>query len=870
MSLNSIRVKIIVILAVIAAAFAGSGFKVMQVFNGVAANMFDLSDEQLPRLKDTSAMLKLTSETKTSMISVMLSDEIAELNNVNAEVRISRGEFLDIIAHLPTSEQVGFDQDVEIATSALLDLSAAKKSELENGWEISKKINKLQQVSDTLQVNMTDLALKAYANLYESGGATIESVGESVQNLVDNEFSLLQSLLAVRAEINILASTAIGLGLPVDQEMLSKLEDLAFQSRFSLEVLVKRIEIGGHKDLFDADVFLAATTTLVEIIDNRNYFSDNDRRKALEARNSADASISSAIKGIENRFRSYVEYTKKLNSRKISNLFNKEVDLLSRLVIINNSVAAFQAGVFGVLTATSEEDVLKAAFRMSSAIEAIESKTLFKFDSLNGAKDVLRELNDQESGLVAGKISHVRAQEHMDIAVIRAAEAVLKISGRADDLSSRVQSEIGKMSNEITGDILVVKNQMTMFGFASIGLFGVIFLLTQIWIVRPLNKISAATENLANGDRNQITGFKRASSEIFRIANALSIFRDSLVEKEQMSLVVEEDRQARKVAQEAAVAALGEGLSRLSKGDLTAQIQLPLTEGYEKLRQDFNATLLTLNSTISQVVEASVSMHGGATEINAASEDLARRTESQAATLEQTAAALDELSASVKSAAEGARDVERTVDEARDEGHASGSVVEHAVAAMTEIEQSSAHISQIIGVIDDIAFQTNLLALNAGVEAARAGEAGRGFAVVASEVRALAQRSSDSAMEIKKLINSSASEVENGVELVGKAGRALQTIMKRVNHISQLVSNMARGTEEQSLGLQEINSGVIQLDQVTQKNAAMVEQATAASHILKANSSEMSNLVERFLTENTDALEIAKQKVRTGSMKNDI
>jgi methyl-accepting chemotaxis protein len=200
----------------------------------------------------------------------------------------------------------------------------------------------------------------------------------------------------------------------------------------------------------------------------------------------------------------------------------------------------------------------------------------------------------------------------------------------------------------------------------------------------------------------------------------------------------------------------------------------------------------------------------------------------------------------VKSAAEGARSVENIMEEAKQEAENSGVVVQSAVSAMTEIEQSSTHIAQIISVIDDIAFQTNLLALNAGVEAARAGEAGRGFAVVASEVRALAQRSSDAAMEIKTLISDSSRQVERGVDLVGKAGDALTNIVERVNHISKLVTDIAEGAVEQSTGLGEINTGVVQLDQVTQQNAAMVEEATAAGHMLNSDATKLAELVANF------------------------
>jgi methyl-accepting chemotaxis protein len=180
-------------------------------------------------------------------------------------------------------------------------------------------------------------------------------------------------------------------------------------------------------------------------------------------------------------------------------------------------------------------------------------------------------------------------------------------------------------------------------------------------------------------------------------------------------------------------------------------------------------------------------------------------------------------------------------------------VVQKAVAAMTAIEKSSDEISQIVGVIDDIAFQTNLLALNAGVEAARAGDAGRGFAVVASEVRALAQRSSEAAKQIKTLIAGSSDQVANGVSLVGEAGEVLTRIAKHISHISGLISEIAAGAAEQSTGLAEINIGVTQLDKVTQQNAAMVEEATASSHALNAEAGNLGELVARFQLDSTTA-----------------
>jgi methyl-accepting chemotaxis protein len=373
-------------------------------------------------------------------------------------------------------------------------------------------------------------------------------------------------------------------------------------------------------------------------------------------------------------------------------------------------------------------------------------------------------------------------------------------------------------------------------------LAGAMALLLGKWLCGLLNRISRRMISLSEGDLSIETAGLPTKGEIGDMVRSLVVFRDALARQKEL----EAAQKASAKHQAEVVSSLGRNLATLAGGDLTVRIDSTFPEDYEQLRIDFNKTVENLNGTVAQVVESAQSIRNGAAEISQSSDDLSHRTESQAATLEETAAALDELTASVKSAAEGARSVENIMEEAKQEAENSGVVVQSAVSAMTEIEQSSTHIAQIIGVIDDIAFQTNLLALNAGVEAARAGEAGRGFAVVASEVRALAQRSSDAAMEIKTLISDSSRQVERGVDLVGKAGDALNNIVERVNHISKLVTDIAEGAVEQSTGLGEINTGVVQLDQVTQQNAAMVEEATAAGHMLNSDATKLAELVAHF------------------------
>ncbi|MCB5943698.1 methyl-accepting chemotaxis protein [Acidocella sp. KAb 2-4] len=299
-------------------------------------------------------------------------------------------------------------------------------------------------------------------------------------------------------------------------------------------------------------------------------------------------------------------------------------------------------------------------------------------------------------------------------------------------------------------------------------------------------------------------------------------------------------------AQGEVVEAFSQGFARMAQGDLTVRFTDAFAHEYEPLRANFNATMEALQQSMRGIVSHARAVSAAAAELTSASDDLSRRTEQQAATLEETAAALDEITATVRTSSEGASQAHELVRTAREDAERSGAVVREAVAAMSGIESSASQISSIIGVIDEIAFQTNLLALNAGVEAARAGDAGRGFAVVATEVRALAQRSADAAKEIKALISTSGTQVEAGGRLVGETGRALSRIVEQVEKLNDLVRGIAGSAGEQAAGLSQVNSAVNQMDQVTQQNAAMVEQSTAASHGLAAEARELTALVGRF------------------------
>jgi len=377
---------------------------------------------------------------------------------------------------------------------------------------------------------------------------------------------------------------------------------------------------------------------------------------------------------------------------------------------------------------------------------------------------------------------------------------------------------------------------------------------------KSIGGIADATSALANGDTSRDIDKLARKDELGAIVRSLAVFKENQIHLAQMqaeqqtlqgqqeAMRREQERQRAENAerQQAVVNGLAEGLDHLADGDLTFRLNSQFSEEYEKLRADFNSAMGRLQETMKVISHNTQGMRSGAGEISQAADDLSRRTEQQAASLEQTAAALDQITATVRRTAEGANQAQSVVSVAKGDAERSGQVVRDAVGAMGRIEQSAKEISQIISVIDEIAFQTNLLALNAGVEAARAGDAGRGFAVVASEVRALAQRSAEAAKEIKALISTSAREVDAGVDLVGQTGQALQRIVTQIAEINGVVAEISASAGEQSTGLHQVNSAVNQMDQVTQQNAAMVEQSTAASHALAREAEELARLISRF------------------------
>jgi methyl-accepting chemotaxis protein len=538
----------------------------------------------------------------------------------------------------------------------------------------------------------------------------------------------------------------------------------------------------------------------------------------------------------------------------------------------SQAITAVESNIEWVLVSSSTEERHAAAsrigFNLKNFDNAMDSAGLdlparaSEFESLHTQGDAVVDTSCAlaiKLGAAATTPPEIQASANEYLTNCQPVFAPLIGDMRTEVNALRVQAEVDQTHLAATANhTIFIALIAAILGLMAVLLGG--YFAVRAWVSSPIKALEGTMSKLAGGQLQATVLGAERKDEIGGMARAVQVFKDAGLEKlrlEEAAKAVAAQVEAERAVNEAAraeaaaqqrfvVESVATGLEKLSGGDLLFRLTEAFSSEYEKLRGDFNATMAKLQETMQAIAANTQGVRSGAQEITQASDDLSRRTEQQAASLEETAAALDQITATVRRTAEVANEARDLVSTSKTDAERSGDVVGQTVGAMDGIESSSKQIANIIGVIDEIAFQTNLLALNAGVEAARAGDAGRGFAVVATEVRALAQRSADAAKEIKTLISASGQQVETGVKLVSETGQALGRIVTQVTQLNGLVVELAASAKEQATGLGEVNSAVNQMDQVTQQNAAMVEQATAASHGLSGEAQELARLVGQF------------------------
>jgi methyl-accepting chemotaxis protein len=497
-----------------------------------------------------------------------------------------------------------------------------------------------------------------------------------------------------------------------------------------------------------------------------------------------------------------------------------------------------------------------AASKQARIAKAMSRSTYQDAVTTLGEAGALNPALQGEAGALRAKLDQLAARnrEAVELGTQGRKDEAQATLVNVDQLLAEFTDTIFTLNDTSNGDVetataaLQAESQRTLLIVVTSGGIGIALsivfglYIANFGISRPIGRLTARMTSLAEGEIEAgIPGYTRRD-ELGTMAKAVEVFRAAAIAKKE----IEASKAVAEAEQGRVVNLVADSLRRLAERDLTVQIVDEVAPVYQRLKDDFNAATGELLSAMVQLDHAASGINTGSTEISAASDDLSRRTEKQAGSLQESAAAMDQVTRSVKKSARGAEQVHKLVGVAHGDAEAGGRIVREAIVAMDTIASSSQQISQIVTLIDGIAFQTNLLALNAGVEAARAGDAGKGFAVVANEVRALAQRSADAAKDIKDLITASTRQVAGGVQLVGQTGEALDRILGRVAEMSALAADISQATEAQATSIQQVNVAVAEMERTTQQNAAMVEQSTAAARSLTSEADRLGRLVGRF------------------------
>ena len=873
----------------------------MIVFGSMASSISKLMHTALPDMQASVEVVERTGAARDALAEMAVADSRAQLDERTGRLKEISASLVVAVSNLPAESEKRIQPMLESLDDATASMQAAMSRRFSAATRLAGKIERFSEIAAETRSLLAQTSDDALFELTLGGEQTVATVGGTLSSLTDVEFARLRAALDTRAEINLVTGMALALSETSDTAFASILRDVTTGGFERLDALLETL--AEDPALADSlTPILSARDDLAAHAERGFVKRPGLKEKLLGLRQKSDAALSEMIDTMSFDLVIMAADTASANERAIRKLLDEEVASMRGAAEVEASVnGLFVTALLGATAeSAAEADGAQARLNETASRLAANVDGTNIEDALRLLLDEILVILDPRTGLLSARKDYLLAAATADKRAGDASAALADIAVAARSEGAAAVSAMVSSGEAVLSETDRAQKNMEMIAVVSLAVLLAAPLLTWILILRPMGRVTRVTERLAAGDLEPVTGFDHTGGEIGRMAAALAIFRDSMIEREEMQAIekqreiaeqeaeraaVEErirqeaeavaekerrqreerdrkaqeaarleekeraaqaERDARAAEQAQVVDTLADALERLSSGDLTTTIETTFAKDYEGLRGNFNAAVKSISVVVRNLIDAAAVVNESSHSIASSASELARRTERNAASLEETAAAVTELDATAKMTAASAQTADSVMNSAKQQAEGTRASVDSAVATMAKIERSSEEVSQIVGLIESIAFQTNLLALNAGVEAARAGEKGRGFAVVATEVRGLAQRASEAASEITGLISATRGQISAGVTQVNEAGSALTDILKLIGEISDQVESIANGAREQASTVSEVSASVSGLDSSMQKNAAMFEESLAASELLKSKSEELLDLSMQF------------------------
>jgi len=833
-------------------------------YQSVETDVERVARHEVPLMTDALRLSVISGEISTAAARFVGARTVAEQKELTTQIGQRAESLHRAIGRLKTKADPSYFAGVAAAAGDLdknlaeLDKTIVQKTNMRVALEA--QLDAIHKIHTEIGDKLTPIVDDSYFDVVMSAESVGKSGDKLIRGLVSDNLVRMQAMVQLGSETNLVTGLLTAGALTSSPAILAMIED-----RFTASVRRAQRELARLPDDQKYTALRQRTDQLIklsnfkgpraadELARLQNVFRAHEGLAEILITLIDDLNFTTVLES-EQAAKRTSQVVKELVSNQISGLRNAmEIAVQTHLIASLMSEVAVAAEAASLVP-------LQDRFRASAAL-INKSLGALKNDAVS--KDVGKLL---AFGAGNESIFELRKQELLATgAADKTVQANLRIQrdleGSVGLLVSNSESSMVIGTNNLLEDIERNRTLLIIVAVASLLAAGMIaYFYVQRSLIRRLTTLGSTMERLSSGDNQVDVTAAEDRDEVGKMARAVLVFRDAAIEKIRLEgeadaqrKGAEEERkrneaiQIRHAEEQAqAIQSLAEGLRKLSDGELAFRLTDGFTDEYVRIKEDFNATMERLQETMGAIVGSVREVSNAAAEISASTTDLSQRTEEQAASLEETSASMEEIAATVKKNAENARTANQFANDTRKVADRGGEVAGAAVSSMARIEESSKKISDIIGVIDEIAFQTNLLALNAAVEAARAGEAGRGFAVVAAEVRSLAQRSSQAAKDIKDLINKSSDQVGEGVELVNQAGTALTEIVASIKKVADIVGEIASASAEQSTGIDQISTALSQMDEITQQNSALVEENAASVKTLEQQSQSMGEQVSIF------------------------